>query len=103
MSSNAFGNMISMSAVSNPVSNPIQTSQWGAGHPKLDIYLDFHGSVDDPAIQKLMQALGLLMDKLLVLNDKDVHPVPLAHVRAGSDSPLNVGCWSGFGVGSFWV
>jgi hypothetical protein len=62
--------------VSRIESRPGQTSQWGAGHPKFDFYVDFHGSVDDPAVQKLMRDLDPLTDKLLVLDEKDVHWFP---------------------------
>lgn len=38
--------------------------------------MDFDGSLEQPVVQKLMKDLGPLTDKLLVLDEKDVHWFP---------------------------
>ena len=66
--------------VSRIESRPYKDSgqRWGAaGQPKFDFYMDFHGSVEDANVQKLFDDLSpLLVDKLLVLDEKDVHWFP---------------------------
>jgi hypothetical protein len=42
----------------------------------FDFYLDFDGTLNDPAAQKLMRDLAPLTEKLLVLDEKDVHWFP---------------------------
>lgn len=51
-------------------------SQWEGGQRKFDFFLDFDGSLEDPAVQKLMTDLGPLTTKLLVLDEKDVRWFP---------------------------
>jgi hypothetical protein len=74
--------------VSRIESRPVQASrdrkaQWmlnnhqsNAATPVFDFYLDFHGSLGDPPVQKLMNDLAPLTEKLLVLDEKDVHWFP---------------------------
>lgn len=74
--------------VSRIESRPVQSnrnhkSQWilndrqsKAATPVFDFYLDFHGSLGDPVVQKLMNDLAPLTEKLLVLDEKDVHWFP---------------------------
>jgi phenylalanine-4-hydroxylase len=38
--------------------------------------MDFEGSLGDPAVQRLMEDLGPLTQKLMVLDEKDVHWFP---------------------------
>ncbi len=53
------------------------SSQWdGDGKRKFDFFVDFDGSIDDISVQKLLNDLGPLTDKLLLLDEKDVHWFP---------------------------
>lgn len=69
--------------VSRIESRPVQSSRRN-NHPTnassvtpvFDFYLDFHGTLDDPPVQKLMNDLEPLTEKLLVLDEKDVHWFP---------------------------
>jgi phenylalanine-4-hydroxylase len=62
------------SQVSRIESRPVQSH--GLAEPKFDFYMDFDGSLEDPTVQKLMKALGRLTEKLLILDEKDVHWFP---------------------------
>jgi hypothetical protein len=44
--------------------------------PVFDFYLDFDGTLNDPAAQKLLRDLTPLTEKLLILDEKDVHWFP---------------------------
>lgn len=46
------------------------------GSPKFDFFVDFHGKVGDPNVNALLQSLKQLTDKLLVLDEKEVHWFP---------------------------
>jgi phenylalanine-4-hydroxylase len=48
----------------------------GGGSPKFDFFVDFHGKVGDPNVNALLQSLKQLTDKLLVLDEKEVHWFP---------------------------
>lgn len=64
---------------SRPVMSQYQQTQYSWNKPTantFDFYMDFRGSLDDPSVQKLMQELVPLTDKLLVLDEKDVHWFP---------------------------
>jgi hypothetical protein len=69
---------------SRPVhSDRTHKSQWKlsrgrpeAATPVFDFFLDFHGSLGDAPVQKLMNDLAPLTEKLLVLDEKDVHWFP---------------------------
>lgn len=58
---------------SRPVAS---SSKYGDAKPKFDFYVDFDGSLEDAAVEKLMKDLGPLTTKLLVLDEKDVHWFP---------------------------
>jgi hypothetical protein len=60
--------------VSRIESRPFNSGPWGK--PKFDFYMDFDGSVEDANVQKLFDDLSPLVDKLLVLDEKDVHWFP---------------------------
>jgi hypothetical protein len=60
--------------VSRIESRPVKSGPWGS--PKFDFYMDFEGSLGDPAVQRLMEDLGPLTQKLMVLDEKDVHWFP---------------------------
>lgn len=64
--------------ISRIESRPVQSqTHWGAdSKPKFDFYVDFDGSLEDSSVQNLMKDLGPLTDKLLVLDEKDVHWFP---------------------------
>jgi hypothetical protein len=66
---------------SRPVLQQSSNSSWkSAGgsknKPTFDFYMDFDGSLEDPKVQRLMHDLDPLTDKLLVLDEKDVHWFP---------------------------
>jgi len=61
--------------VSRIESRPVQTNQWD-GKKRFDFFMDFCGTLEDPAVKKLMNDLGTLTEKLLVLDEKDVHWFP---------------------------
>lgn len=42
----------------------------------FDFYLDFDGTLNDPGAQKLLRDLAPLTEKLLILDEKDVHWFP---------------------------
>ncbi len=42
----------------------------------FDFYIDFDGTLNDPAAQKLLRDLAPMTEKLLVLDEKDVHWFP---------------------------
>jgi hypothetical protein len=60
------------------------SSSWGGGgttsaamkQPKFDFYMDFVGSLEDLAVQKLLHDLAPFTEKLLLLDEKDVHWFP---------------------------
>jgi hypothetical protein len=60
--------------VSRIESRPFNSGRWGK--PKFDFYMDFDGSLEDANVQKLFDDLSPLVDKLLVLDEKDVHWFP---------------------------
>ena len=64
--------------VSRIESRPVQDKQrWGgSGRPKFDFFMDFDGQLSDPNVQRLMQDLGPMTEKLLILDEKDVHWFP---------------------------
>ena len=56
-------------------SRPIPTGRWGA-KVKFDFYMDFDGSLEDGNVQRLLEDLAPLTEKLLILDEKDVHWFP---------------------------
>jgi hypothetical protein len=67
--------------VSRIESRPVQrqTNPWNDqsdNQAVFDFYLDFDGSLNDPAAQKLLRDLTPLTEKLLVLDEKHVHWFP---------------------------
>ena len=56
-------------------SRPVQINQWD-GKKRFDFFMDFNGSLEDAAVHKVLHDLGPLTDKLLVLDEKDVHWFP---------------------------
>ena len=60
---------------SRPVTT-VSSSSGGNGSPKFDFFVDFHGKVGDPNVNALLQSLKQLTDKLLVLDEKEVHWFP---------------------------
>jgi phenylalanine-4-hydroxylase len=80
---------------SRPVAQP---SPWGtrggsSTKPKFDFYMDFDGSLDDLAVQKLLSDLNPLTDKLLLLDEKDVHWFPrhISELDAIANRTLDAG------------
>jgi hypothetical protein len=57
-------------------SRPVASSSKWDGKAKFDFYVDFDGSLDEPAVQKLLKDLGPMTQKLLVLDEKSVHWFP---------------------------
>lgn len=47
-----------------------------SGQPKFDFYIDFDGSLDDTAVQKVLDDISPFTEKLLVLDEKDVRWFP---------------------------
>ncbi|KAG7345357.1 tyrosine 3-monooxygenase [Nitzschia inconspicua] len=67
--------------VSRIESRPVQRHKNPWRHEKddqavFDFYLDFDGTLNDPAAKKLLRDLAPLTEKLLVLDEKDVHWFP---------------------------
>jgi hypothetical protein len=57
-------------------SRPVTAAGSSGGSPKFDFFVDFHGKVGDPNVNALLQSLKQLTDKLLVLDEKEVHWFP---------------------------
>jgi phenylalanine-4-hydroxylase len=55
-------------------SRPGKVGRWGRN--KFDFFVDFEGSVKDANVKKLLDALKPFTDKLLILDEKDVHWFP---------------------------
>jgi Biopterin-dependent aromatic amino acid hydroxylase len=67
--------------VSRIESRPVQRQKNPWSHDKddqavFDFYLDFDGTLNDPAAKKLLRDLAPLTEKLLILDEKDVHWFP---------------------------
>ena len=86
--------------VSRIESRPVQAqTHYGAAmnvghHAKFNFYMDFDGSLEDDNVKKLLQDLGPLTDKLLLLDEKDVHWFP----RHISELDLILNCTLDAGV-----
>jgi hypothetical protein len=65
-------------SISRIESRPVQSqaTSWGGPKPKFDFFMDFYGQLSDPKVQRLMRDLGPITEKLLVLDEKDVHWFP---------------------------
>jgi hypothetical protein len=59
-------------------SRPVQSGRWGGKHQKFDFYVDFDGSLEEKNVAKLLEALGPLTEKLIVLDERDVHWFPVS-------------------------
>lgn len=58
-------------------SRPVQSGRWG-GKPKFDFYVDLDGSLEQENVQKLLDELGPMTEKLIVLDERDVHWFPVS-------------------------
>lgn len=61
--------------ISRIESRPVQVSE-DLGHPKFDFFVDFDGSPHDPNVARLLEDLRMWTDKLLILDEKQVHWFP---------------------------
>ncbi|KAL7461965.1 hypothetical protein ACHAXS_002382 [Conticribra weissflogii] len=61
---------------SRPVVYNRDSGTGGQSRPKFDFFVDFHGKVGDPNVNALLKELKGMTDKLLVLDEKEVHWFP---------------------------
>mmetsp|Transcript_31791 Transcript_31791/g.68011 ORF Transcript_31791/g.68011 Transcript_31791/m.68011 type:complete len:547 (-) Transcript_31791:154-1794(-) len=61
---------------SRPVVYNRDSAAGGQSRPKFDFFVDFHGKVGDPNVNALLKELKGMTDKLLVLDEKEVHWFP---------------------------